>query len=158
MGCYRALCVLLVLGISFGCSNIKTYPNVLDKNLQIRTVTQSGSVLSKVRARIDVYGVDAGCKLAYEGTVDLNEPTIAVGIPVDRPSYLVFVFASSTFLAGTTSATSQETLIQPQPRYRYDIDVSYEDNIYNVIVRERSPRKSTARELALADLRACKKR
>jgi hypothetical protein len=152
-----ALCVALAIVLCVGCSDLKTYPNTLEKNLRIQTVTRSGSVFSNVRARVDIYRVGPACRLDYEGTVDLDEPVRAVGIPTNRPSYLVFTFASSTFLGGTNSATSQETLLEPRPGYRYDIDASYEDNIYNVVVRERSPRRTAARELALTDLRACKK-
>lgn len=154
---YRVICASLTLVLCVACSNVKTYPNTLDKNLRVQTVTRSGSAFSKVRASVDIYRVDTACRLAYEGTVDLDEPTRAIGVPTNRPSYLVFTFASSTFLGGTSSATSQETLLEPRPGYRYDIDVRYDDNIYNVVVRERSPRGTAARELALTDLRACKK-
>ena len=153
-----ALCVALAIVLCVGCSDLKTYPNTLEKNLRVQTVTRSGSVFSDVRARVDIYQIDPACRLDYEGTVDLDEPTRAIGIPTNRPSYLVFTFASSSFLGGTNSATSQETLLEPRPGYRYDIDVRYEDNIYNVVVRERSPRRTAARELALKDLRTCKKR
>ena len=156
---YRRIVYAALVSLLFvGCSDLKTYPNTLEKNLRIQTVTRSGSVLSKVRARVDIYRVDPACRLDYEGSIGLDEPVRAVGIPTDRPSYLVFTFASSTFLGGTTSATSQEALIEPRSGYRYDVDVSYEDDIYNVVVRERSPRKNAARELALVDLRACNKR
>jgi len=154
----RAVYASLALVLLIGCSGVKTYPNTLEKNLQIQTVTRSDSVFSKVRASVDIYRVDPECQLAYEGTVDLDAPTRAVGIPATRRSYLVFTFASSTFLGGANSATSQETLLEPRPGYRYDIDVMYEDNIYNVVVRERYSRKNTVRELPLADLRTCKKR
>jgi len=155
---YRVICASLTLVLCVGCSDVKTYPNTLDKNLRVQTVTRSGSAFSKVRASVDIYRVDAGCQLAYEGTVDLDEPTRGIGIPTNRLSYLVFTFASSTLLGGTSSATSQETLLEPRRGYRYDIDVNYEDNIYNVVMRERSPRANIVRELALTDLRACKKR
>lgn len=149
---------VLTLALLASCSGVKTYPNTLEKNLEIRTVTKSGSIFGKVRASVDVYRVDAHCRLEYEGTVDLDRPVLAVGIPAERPSYLAFNFASSAFLGGARSATSQETLLTPRAGYRYDIDVRYADDIYNVVLRERAPRKNGTRELAITGLDACKAR
>jgi hypothetical protein len=154
VGCRRAFGALLALTLFAGCSGLKTYPNTLEKNLQVRTVTKSRSMFSKVRARLDIYRVDAPCRLKYEGTVDLDNPTSAVGIPPGRLSYLAFTFASSVFLGGTQSATSQGTLLTPRAGYRYDIDVSYQNDIYNVVLRERAPRRNAGREIALASLDA----
>lgn len=49
-------------------------------------------------------------------------------------------------------------LLKPRIGRRYDIDVIYEDDIYNVVVREKPPRKNAAREIELTDLSACKAR
>jgi hypothetical protein len=152
VGWRRVLGPVLVLTLLAGCSGLKVYPNNLAKNLQIRTVTKSGSIFSKVRARVDVYRIEAPCRLEYEGTVDLDRPVVAVGIPTGRPSYLAFVFASSVFLGGNQSATTQETLLAPRVGYRYDVDVSYENDIYNVVLRERAPRGNAGREIAIASL------
>jgi hypothetical protein len=140
-----------------GCSGIRPYPNDLEKNLQVRTQTRSGSMFEKVRAAVDIYRVNAQCRLDYQGTVDLDKPALAVGIPAGRLSYLVFNFASSSFLGGNRSRISQETLLEPRIGYRYDIDVSYRDDIYNVVVRERHPHKGAGRELGLVGLGACEK-
>lgn len=152
----RVVFAVLALGLLAGCSGIKTYANTPEKNLRIRTVTKSGSIFSKVRATVDIYRVDAGCKLKYEGTVNLDSPVLGVGIPAQRLSYLAFNFASSAFLGGTTNATSQGTLLRPRVGYRYNVDVSYADDIYNVVIRERSAHGSAAREIALTGLDACK--
>lgn len=152
----RVTFAVLALSLLAGCSGIKTYPNTLEKNLRIRTATNSGSIFSKVRATVNIYRVDAGCKLKYEGTVNLNSPVLGVGIPAQQLSYLAFNFASSTFLGGTTNATSQGTLLKPRAGYRYDVDVSYADDIYNVVIRESSAHGSAGREIALTRLDACK--
>ncbi len=151
-----ALSVVLVVGLLVGCSGIKPYPNTLEKNLQIRTETKSGSIFSKVRSAVGIYRVDEQCRIEYQGTVNLDEPLVPVGIPADRLSYLVFAFASSSLLANARSTISQETLLKPRAGYSYLIAVSYQDDIYNVIVREDHPRKGISREIELQGLDACR--
>ena len=139
-----------------GCSGIKPYPNDLPaKNLNIRTTTSSGSAFSSVRAALDVYGVDASCRTQYLGTVDLDRPSMAVGIPADRGSYLVFNFLSSAFLGGSRGRISREVFIKPQADQRYEIDVTYRDDLYDVVLREQLPR-GAAREVPLLGLNACR--
>jgi hypothetical protein len=76
-----------------GCFGTKTYPNTLDKNLHVYTATDSGSWFSRVRAAVDIHRAGENCVLDYEGTVQLADPKIDIGIPPHRWSYLVFVFA-----------------------------------------------------------------
>ncbi|HSB24672.1 MAG TPA: hypothetical protein VLE94_16350 [Burkholderiaceae bacterium] len=146
----------LALAALAGCSGIKTYPNDLTaKNLSIRTVTNSGSALASVRAELDVYGVDASCRTLYVGTLGLDQPATAVGIPAGRGSVLVFNFLSSSFLGGERGRITREVFIQPRTDQRFEIDVTYRDNLYDVVLRERLPRGAT-RELPLRDLSECR--
>ena len=80
------------------CSGIKTYENSLNKNLHVHTATDSGLWFSRLRAAVEIHRVGEDCVLDYEGTVQLADPKIDIGIPPQRWSYLVFVFASSSFL------------------------------------------------------------
>ena len=149
-------CALLgAVGLAAGCSGLKPYPNTLAPNLQIRTEAKSGSVFSSVRADVGIYRVDPQCRIEYQGTVDLDKPTVAVGIPADRPSYLVFGFSSASFLGGTRSSISQETLLRPRPGYSYDIEATYKDDLYNVVIREVHPASGARRTIDLQPLSAC---
>ena len=137
-----------------GCSGLKTYPNDLAvKNLSIRTATSSGSMFSSVRAELDVHAVDGACQLRYLGTVALDASDIDVGIAADRGSYLVFRFLSSNFLGSSRGRISRELFIRPRAEQRYEIDVSYRDDLYDVVLRERLARGT--REVPLQGLRAC---
>ena len=139
-----------------GCSGLKPYRDELPaKNLSIRTATSSGSMFTSVRAALDVYGVDASCRTQYLGTVELDQSAVAVGIPADRGSYLVFNFLSSSFLGGSRGRISREVFIQPRADQRYEIDVTYRDDLYDVVLREKLPR-GAAREVPLSDLSACR--
>jgi hypothetical protein len=147
--------LLLVFSLLTGCWGVKTYPNTLYKNLHIKTETDSGSMFSKVLTAVDINRVDADCKTEYEGTVQLKNRSIDVGIPSGRLTYLVFVFASSGFLSSSSSSITYNTLLKPRVGYNYDINVSYIDDIYNVVIRETHPRKKKGREIELKDLNAC---
>ena len=155
---FRLLPLLLSLGLLSGCAGVKPYPNTPERNLEIRTETKSGSAFSSVGASLGIYRVDARCQIEYQGTIDLDQPAAAVGIPADRLSYLVFRFASSSFLGGTRSAISQETLLRPRPGYRYQVEVSYKDDLYNVAIRERHPDTGATRVVDLRPLASCNAR
>jgi hypothetical protein len=134
-----------------GCAGGKLYPDDLSpKNLSIRTASPDA------RAVLGVHSVDAQCRAEYLGYVALDKPAVSVGIPAERWSYLVFEFSSSRFLGSSRSRISQETLLKPRAGQRYDIEVSYRDNIYNVVIREQSPRGAW-REVQPLDLASCRK-
>jgi len=111
-----------------------------------------------VKTAVDIYKVDKDCKTEYEGTVQLREPLVDVGIPSDRLSYLVFVFANSGFLSSTSSTLGQETLLKPRAGYSYDIEMSYLEDMYNVEIMEKRRHKSTGREVDLKGLGGCRPR
>src|SRR5262245_19044514 len=126
--------VLLALGLA-ACSGAKVYPNDAAKNLFVQSTLESG-----VRAALDVYQVDAVCRTEYLGRVALDQPSVAVGVPVERSSYLVVTFDTSSFFGGS-SKTSAGTLLRPRAGLRYDLRVSYRDRIYDLAVREIEPGK-----------------
>jgi len=148
-----ALLTAVVLG---GCSGLRSYPNNLEKNLDIQTETDSGSIFSKVRAEVDIFRVTANCKTEYQGTISLDGPSVEVGIPPDKLSYMAFRFSNSSFLASSRSTMSHETLLEARAGYNYGIKVSYVDDIYNVTITEKHPRSPKAREIDLRDINACK--
>ena len=147
---------LLGVVVLVGCSGLKTYPNDLEKNLDIRTETDSGSIFSKVRAEVDIFRVKADCKTEYQGTVKLSEPYIEVGVPPDELSYMAFRFSNSSFLASSRSTMSHETLLNARAGHSYAVQISYIDDIYNVTITEKHPRNPRGREIGLRDIGACK--
>lgn len=155
---FRAIVLALAVGLLTGCSGIKPYADTPDRNLQIRTDVRSRSAFSTVRAAVDIYRVDEACRLDYQGTVDLDRPAVTVGIPARGSSYLAFRFSGSGLLGGTRSSISKETLISPRAGLRYDIDVAYKDDIYNVVIREYPAQGSAGHEIELRDLRSCRGR
>ena len=78
----------------------------------------------------------------------------AIGIAADRWSYLVFEFASSSFLAGRHGHMGYELFFKPQADHRYEIEVTYHDAIYDVVLRERQPH-GMLREMPDLDVEPC---
>ncbi len=146
----RHVCAaLLAAGLLAGCSGIKNYPDTLPKNLRIH------ATVSKVQAELHIHRVDPSCQTEYQGTVQLDRPSVEVGIPSGRQSLVAFTFSSSSFLSGSSSSVRYDTLLTPRAGYTYDVKVSYLDNIYSVTIREIDPRGSS-REIGRRDLSACK--
>ena len=151
----RMLGLLIFVGLMAGCSGKYAYRDTLAKNVHIETKTDSGSVFSNVAAAVGIYRVDEHCKIEYQGTVDLDEPTVSVGIPSGKPTYLVFEFASTAFLASSRRSVSYETLLVPAAGRDYAIKVSYLDDLYNVRIDESQPGNAAPRRVPRRDLRAC---
>jgi hypothetical protein len=153
----RASALTLLAGLLAACSGIKPYPDLAEKNLQVRTSTESGSIFSSVRASLDIRRVDAQCRTEYEGTIDLKKASVKVGIPAERWSYLVFYFSSSSWLSNRSGTMTQATLLKPRAGYRYDAEVTYRDDTYHVVIRESRSGTGGGREIELLRLDACER-
>ena len=138
-----------------GCSSLRPYPNVAPENVVVRSAIESGSILSSMRGSVHVHEIDSGCHTNYVGTVKLDRPSVALGLPAERPSYLVFVFEGSSLFAGSTSSAGAGTVLKPRPGYRYEFAVTYKDSIYNVVLRESDPRRGVSREVPRQELKGC---
>lgn len=126
-----ALCCLLA-----GCSGLKPYRSDHEKNLFITTDTEKGW-FSSVAAALDVYSMRNDCNVDYQGTVNLDQSMVQVGLPQGVPAYLVFRFDSSAFLSNTQSSMGYDVALYLEFGQVYDVNVSYHDNVYNVEVAER---------------------
>ena len=149
------LAVVWLVALAAGCSSLKTYPNVAPENVVVRSTIESGSMLSSMRGSVHIHEVDSGCHTSYLGTVKLDRPSIALGLPAERASYLVFVFEGSSLFGGSTSSAGAGTLLKPRPGYRYEFAVSYKDSIYNVVLRESDPRRGASRDVPRQELKGC---
>ena len=138
-----------------GCSGLKTYHSDLDNNLTITTQTDSGSIFSSVQAAVDIHTVNGDCSTEYAGTIQLDDSSKDIGIPSGRSSYLVFVFEKSGFFSAETSTTFN-TLIRPRNGYQYIAEVSYQENIYNVIINEVDPGNRAKREIETRGMYSCR--
>jgi hypothetical protein len=151
----RVVALTLAAAATAGCSSLKPYPSVAPENVVVKSALESGSVLSSMRGSVHIHELDSACHASYVGTVKLDRPSIALGLPAQRASYLVFVFEGSSLFGGSTSSAGAGTVLKPRPGYRYEFAVTYKDSIYNVVLRESDPRKGGSRELPRQELRGC---
>jgi len=132
-----------------GCSTTKIYKDVLSHNLEVNSETDS------VETTLDIYSVGAQCESEYLGTVALDRSSIELGIAIEKPSYLSVGFASSSFWSSSSGFISYDFTLLPRKAFRYEVDVSYIDNIYNVIVYEVGQFTGEKREMEAAELWNC---
>lgn len=139
------LCCLIV-----GCSGLKTYRSDNQKNLYINTQTDARGWFSGVDASLDIYRIQGDCELDYQGTVELRNSRVEVGVPAGEPAFLAFRFESSAFLANSHSSMSYDLTLNPLVGYIYDVGVTYRDNIYNVEVQERASGETESQAMVLS--------
>ena len=132
-----------------GCSGLKTYRSDNQKNLYINTQTDARGWFSGVDAALDIYRIQGDCEFDYQGTVELGNSRVEVGVPAGEPAYLAFRFESSAFLANSHSSMSYDVTLNPLVGHVYDIGVTYRDNIYNVEVQERMPGETESKPMIL---------
>ncbi len=133
-----------------GCSGLKTYRSDNQKNLYINTQTDARGWFSGVDASLDIYRIQGDCELDYQGTVELRNSRVEVGVPAGEPAFLAFRFESSAFLANSHSSMSYDVTLNPLVGYIYDVGVTYRDNIYNVEVQERAPGETESQAMVLS--------
>jgi hypothetical protein len=138
------------------CSSIKPYPDLRNKNFSIQAITDSGSLLTDIKATLEIHNVKADCSKEYIGTVTLDKPLVEIGIPVKYQSYLSFVFDTSGFFAANEGKMISETLFKPKPGYRYLAKVSYIKEFYDVRIYEMNPGGKQSKEFEFRDLDTCK--
>jgi len=140
----KAALLALVLA---GCASAQRYPDLPEKNLQVRTAALGAAVV------MSVHRLDANCFAHNEGVVTLDRPLIDVGLPPDRMSLLVFEFYSLSVLPGGRSMR-KEARLRPRAGYRYEARVTYKDSLYGVELLEIDP-GGTARELETGRAAGC---
>jgi len=143
------------LVLAAGCSGLKTYPDAPAKNAVIRIKTDSGSFLSRTRADVDLFKVNAACEAQYLGSLRLEDSPLELGLPIGDTILLAYVFSRSTFLGGRDSASVIEMMLAPRKGYRYEFEVSYLKNTYGATGVEVGPGRPSRREVEHRRLKDC---
>jgi hypothetical protein len=133
-----------------GCSTIKHYQAELPHNLEV------DSKIESVEATLDIYSIGNQCDKAYLGTVALDRSIVQLGIATGQPSYLVVGFASSSFWSSSSGYISYDITLFPRNAYRYEIEVTYIDDIYNIAVYEINRLTGKIREMDDKELQNCR--
>ena len=132
------------------CGGPLLYKADLPHNLTIKPTTES------VTTSLAIYRVDRDCKTTYQGSVDLDNKQVELGIATGKPAYLVVNFTSSSFWRASTGSISSATVLLPREGFRYLIDVNYVNGIYNVNYYEVERKTNKRRELEMVGLSNCR--
>lgn len=135
----------LLLAALAGCSGLKTYPNDLEKNLTVQT-TLSGSLFGSIKAYLHVYDPKDECKIKYVGSLKLKNGEAEVGVAVNRPVCLDFVFHAGDLFNPETHLHNR-AIVTLRPGVRYVAIVRYVDRIYSVSIRELGSSSLPGREV-----------
>lgn len=147
--------LLMVSALLAGCS-VKTYPNDLPKNFHVNTTIQKTSSLRNTSLAFDIHTINVKCETDFLGRVYVDDPKTEVGVPVDRPVFLDFIFVSKVTLSSTISSVRYQTVMTPRSGYDYDAAVSYNKGIYNVVITEKNRGGSASRKIPRVPLESCK--
>ena len=153
---FRALVsACLAATLLAGCaSGIKAYPDSHQTNTVVRVKSDRGSFFTKTRPDIHLYSVDAACRAKYLGTVELDEPLIHIGLPLDQTVLLAFEFSSES-LGGNQASTLIEMMTTPRKGIRYEVEVTYLKKSYTATGVEFQQGQSKGREMEHRRLRDC---
>ena len=147
---------LLLCAVAASCAGTRSYQATPDNNLRFTTKVESGSLMSSVRASAHIHSIDGNCRTNYEGTIRLEKETYVTGVDVNRPSYLVLSFDSSSFLSNSRSSINYATILMPRRGHDYKIAVIYVDDTYNAIIHEVNRGNGRQRELQQMPLDTCR--
>ena len=153
---FLSMLIVCVVHLS-GCASTKLYSSSLQDNVDITTRADSGSSFSSVNIVLDIYDVNRTCEIKFLGSVKLSETKTLVGLPVNKNSYLSFRFIGSSFMGGSSSSTSFDTLLKPRKGYEYDIHARYIKGIYNVDILEYRSIKGRKHRVESRELNQCRR-
>lgn len=147
--------VLLACASLVACSSVQTYPTDGPFNLQVQTMTESGSLLRDVTVAVDIYEVSPGCGLEHLGRRQLGETVQELKLPAGVPLYLEFIFLKTGRWVSGSSVVRHDTLMTAKAGYRYAARVRYLNGLYEVVVHEAATGHAPARVVERRPLDRC---
>jgi hypothetical protein len=146
----------LAIALAACASGPRSYSNTLPKNLHVTTKVEGGSTDAAVA--FDIHRVDSRCQTEHEGRINLENGATEVGLPVDAPLYLEFIFVTRGGFGSPVGATRHGMLFTARTGYDYRADVLYKKGIYSVEIREGRKGAAAGRLIERVPLSACKPR
>ncbi len=152
----RCCAILLLAPALFAGCSVKSYPNDLPKNFRVTTTIQKTSSFRNTGLAFDIHTINANCETDFLGRVYVDDRRTEVGVPVDRPVFLDFIFVSKVVLSSDASVVRYQTVMTPRSGHLYDVDVSYNKGIYNVVIREKGRGGGAGRTIPRRPLESCR--
>lgn len=145
------LLVALSLG---GCSGLKTYPNAIEKNALVHVRANRSGLLSRFGVALDLYTVDARCGSRYLGTLELDQATVQLGLPLEQKVLLAYVFSHDAIF-GTSGTAVIKMMVTPRRGEHYEFNISYLKEGYTATGQVFAPGNPQARDIEYARLEDC---
>lgn len=152
----RALAIATLLALGACASAPRSYSSSAPKNFHVDTRVDGGA--KRAAVAFDIHRVDARCETRHEGRVDLENGATELGLPVEVPLYLEFIFVTAGSFNSSLGATREGRLFTAKPGYAYRAEVSYDKGIYAVDIREARQGAKSGRLMKATPLGACEPR
>ncbi|KPV41928.1 hypothetical protein AN478_00045 [Thiohalorhabdus denitrificans] len=126
----RFFALLAAASVLSGCAT--TYnPDAYDKNLTVNLNFEDRSLFASEDALLGVNDIAEGCTNDYKGDVTLSEGANEVGLAPNQETYLKVVLSQEHMFLRDWS-TSRGTLLTPAPGQKYELDVAYADDMFDM--------------------------
>lgn len=144
----RPLILLPLFFLLSACVGGTLYRSSQPENLAINTRLES------VNAQLELFTINKQCQPVSLGVLRLNEGKARLGIAPSGTTYYEVTFKGFSLLRGS-STVSTNGFIHTRKGYDYELEVSYVDNVYNVVAYEINS-KGHKRELEGVAPRQCR--
>ena len=124
--------IAAVLAAAFlaGCAVSTPYPNTRAKNLTVN-LNMEGSLFASEEVVLGVNDIEEDCTLDYQGEVELSPGANEVGLAPGQRTYLqVSIAQDHMFLRD--SVQTRGTLLTPASNRRYEMEVAYVDDMFDL--------------------------
>ena len=143
---YTLTSILLLLN---GCSSSAgVYQQQGKKNLVVNVKADSSTYL-------EVYELDGVCDKRLKGEVKLHNGINKFALINNKQYYLRINFTTLSLLSGSQNITLG-AYVRPKSNYMYIMDVSYENDMYDVEISKKNLRNHKVTNMTLKPLETCK--
>lgn len=142
-----------LIGMMAGCSSMPKYPNSHAINVSVNlTMDDAGSKFSSYKAYASIKRINKGCVSEHLGYVKLAQGENLIGLPVNNTIYFAVELMHGR--ANVSSTMDRGGVIRAVPGLQYEVDVNYQDAMYDFRLYEVSDSKR--KSLPLIPEGACK--
>lgn len=143
---YTFASIVLLLN---GCStSTGTYQQEGKKNLVVNVKADSSTYL-------EVYELDGPCNQKMKGEVKLHNGINKLALMNNKHYYLRINFKTVSLLSGSQNITLGG-YVTPKSNYTYLMNVSYENDMYDVEIKKRNIHNHKATNIVVKSLETCK--
>ena len=135
MSKFRLILLASFCVVVIACASAPRYQNSNIKNVTINlSLGGTASMIKSIEAFGKISDLNKSCNRKYLGYVNLSKGSNHIGLDVGKMTYLEVSISRSHF--GSSSSFSLGTVIVPKKNVIYEIDASYEDDMFDFRIYE----------------------